>query len=420
MNIMVGTLAGSLFSKAKLVDLDKIDMVFSEAERKISAEMARARMTAMKDLLALTRELGLQSTEFEDLIQKAQDAYDSNQYDIIEEYKEEFEEKLEEAKVQHKTEYVGVRIKKALDLVARFAEMGIDMEDAQEMLNKAQTEFSVKEFDKAENLVDQVEKLADAQHKKHDTVFDLKAVNDILSEAENIGVPSQEAKDLLVQAENAISDNNFKEAKELINKAKDTATSDVHQYIKGKFPKFQLKMPQGGMEAEVWNKCVIEVSNVGDLVAKNVDINIKGDIDVKGLERIESLDVGEKAMLEVGVKPRESGEIAMDVLLAYQRAFDSTLYQLNLAKRVIADSAGTYQLEEVLLIHNSGVLISQISRKLDMDIDRDIFSGMFTAVQEFIKDSFGRSKDMGLKRMDFSDKKIIIEHGHNIFLTSIL
>ncbi len=420
MNIMVGTLAENLFSKAKLVDLDKIDMVFSEAERKISKEMAKARMTAMKGLMSLARELGLADSEFQTLLNKAEDAFESGHFDIIEEYKEEFEEKLEEAKVKHKTEFVGLRLSKALELVEKFKSMGINMDQAQELLDLAQKAFKAKEFEKAESSVNEVEKLAKEQKKRHTTTFDLESLKEVLSEAQEIGVESAEARELIAQAEQLIAESNFQTASELIEKARNITTESVQNHIQGKYPKFQLDMPEGGMEADVWNKCVIEVANVGDLVAKNVNINIRGDVDVKGLKQIESLNVGEKKKLEIGLRPKESGKIDLDVLLAYQRAFDDTLYQLNLAKKLIADTQGTYQLQEVLLIHNSGVLISQISRKLDMDIDRDIFSGMFTAVQEFIKDSFGRTSDAGLKRMDFGEKKILIEHGKTIFLTSIL
>jgi hypothetical protein len=420
LDVMVGGLAENLFSKAKLVDLDKIDMVFSEAERKISAEMAKARMTALKDLMALTRELGLQDDEFKSLFQKAEDAFEARQFDVIEEYKEEFEEKLEEAKMKHKTEFVEVRIKKALELIDKFKEMNIDMDQAVELLNKAQSEVSQKNFEAAQSHVDQVEKLANEMHKRHQATFDLKSAKDVLLDAKNIGMDGTEATDLLTQAESALNQNNFQDASELVEKARSLTTNNVQQFIAGKYPKFTLKLPEGGMEADVWNKCVIEIANEGDLVAKNVNINIKGDLDIKGLEKIESLDVGEKKKLEIGVKPRESGELSLDVLLAYQRAFDSTLYQLNLAKRLVADTQGTYQLQELLLIHNSGVLISQITRKMDIDVDRDIFSGMFTAVQEFIKDSFGRTSDAGLKRMDFGEQKILIEHGSTFFLSSIL
>ncbi len=77
-------------------------------------------------------------------------------------------------------------------------------------------------------------------------------------------------------------------------------------------------------------------------------------------------------------------------------------------------------MEELLLIHNSGCLISHASRKPKDDMDRDIFSGMFTAVQEFIKDSFKGKVDKGLKKMAFGEQKIQIEHGRNFFVIAIV
>ncbi|MDI6916486.1 MAG: AAA family ATPase [Thermoplasmatales archaeon] len=45
-------------------------------------------------------------------------------------------------------------------------------------------------------------------------------------------------------------------------------------------------------------------------------------------------------------------------------------------------------LDEVFLIYKSGVLIAHTSKK-NRGLDSDIVAGMFTAVQDFIKDSFG-------------------------------
>lgn len=420
MNISVGSLAGDLFSRAKLVDLDKIDLVFSEAERKISAEMARARMTAMRDLMTSARELGIVDAEFRSLLDKAERAFETKDYDIVEECKEEFEERLEEAKLKHKTEFVGIGIRKARNKISQFKEQGIDVDKAEELLIQAEREFNTQNFEKAEELINQAQKLASELSQKQDTEHELVSVKEVLSEAIASGVDIGEANELLSQAENEVMANNFSKATELIGKARSITSNNVQHYIQNKFPKLMLKLPESGMEADVWNKCFIEIANIGDLIAKNIDITVRGDLEVKGIERIEKLDVGENRRMEIGVKPNKGGELDMDVQLAYQRAFDDTIYQLSLAKKFMADARGTYSIEEVLLIHNSGVLITQTSRRLEMDIDRDIFSSMFTAVQEFIRDSFRSKAEVGLKRMDFGENKILIEHGHFTFLTAIL
>jgi uncharacterized protein YbjQ (UPF0145 family) len=419
MGISVGSLAGDLFSKAKLVDLEKIDLVFSEAERKISAEMARARIIAMRDLMTSAKELGIDGVEFISILNKAEEAFEAKDFDIIEEYKEAFEDKLEEAKLRHKIEIVGKKIDIAQKVIAQYKGKGVDVTEPENLIEIAVQALDAQNFDSAEKHTNLAQKSANERYKKHDTEQKLGSIKDTLTEAVESGIDVSTVDHLLSQAETQIQEGNFNSASELIAKAKGETSDNIQKFIVGKAPRFSVNLPEEGMEADVWNKCHIEITNTGDLTAKNVDLRFKGDMEVKGVERIDKINAGEKKRIEIGVKPKDAGELDMEVLLKYQRAFDDTVYQLDLAKSIIADAYGTYMIEEVLLIHNSGILISQASRKMDIDVDRDIFSGMFTAVQDFIKDSFQRRDDTGLKRMDFGENKIIIEHGHRIFLTAI-
>ena len=234
------------------------------------------------------------------------------------------------------------------------------------------------------------------------------------------GADVGEANALLNQAEEEMQSGDFSRAMEILVDARNLMSSTVEDYIHDKFPKFKVVLPEGGMEADVWNRCIIEIANIGDIIAKNIELDVRGNVEVKGLEKIDKLKVGEKRLMEIGLKPNETGEVDMEVLLAYQRAFDDTIYQLNVAKRIIADLTGSYVVEDALLIHNNGVLITKVSRKLEEDLDQDIFGGMLTAVQEFIKDSFRKRDASGLRRLDFGTHKLLIERGQNVFLTTIL
>ncbi|UCF07620.1 MAG: hypothetical protein JSW28_08230 [Thermoplasmata archaeon] len=420
LNIPVGHLASDLFSRAKLVDLEKIDMVFSEAERKISAEMARARMVAMRDLMTSAKELGIAGEDFMELLRKAEDAFAAKDFDVIEEYKEAFEEKLEEAKLKHRTEVLSLRFVNAMGLVSQFKELGIDMEKAEELMSKAEKELRSQNFDSAEQSVAEAEALAKEMRRKHSTHMELASVKDVVTEAQSMGAEVEEANVLLSQAEAEMEAGNLEPAMDLITEARTLISGTVEVFIQDKFPKFRVQLPEGGMEADAWNKCIIEIANIGDIIAKNIDLDIRGNVEVKGLERIDRLKVGEKRLLEVGLKPKEVGQIDMEVLLAYQRAFDDTIYQLNVAKRIIADMTGSYVVEDAFLIHNNGVLITKVSRKLEEDIDEDIFGGMLTAVQEFIKDSFRQRDAAGIRRLDFGTHKLLIERSQHVFLTTIL
>lgn len=76
----------------------------------------------------------------------------------------------------------------------------------------------------------------------------------------------------------------------------------------------------------------------------------------------------------------------------------------------------------VFAIDNAGMLLAQSSIGADDGLDADIFAGMLTAVQNFVKDSFGRDgqKSSSLGRLEYGDMTILIENGDRIFLTGIL
>ncbi len=85
-----------------------------------------------------------------------------------------------------------------------------------------------------------------------------------------------------------------------------------------------------------------------------------------------------------------------------------------------------YKVQEVFLIHKSGILLSHLSSERKPGRDEEILSGMFTAVQEFIRDSFatpgtpGGEGDHILKEMKIGEhNNILIERGKYIYLAVI-
>ncbi len=75
-----------------------------------------------------------------------------------------------------------------------------------------------------------------------------------------------------------------------------------------------------------------------------------------------------------------------------------------------------YTIEDVFLIHESGVLIKHTARTLKAERDEDILAGMFTAVQNFVKDAFAEGEKDTLKRMDYGDKTVLIHKGNHVLL----
>ncbi len=75
-----------------------------------------------------------------------------------------------------------------------------------------------------------------------------------------------------------------------------------------------------------------------------------------------------------------------------------------------------YTVDDLFLIHDSGILITHTAREMREERDEDILAGMFTAVQNFVKDAFADDEEESLKRMEYGNKKVLIQKGDNITL----
>jgi hypothetical protein len=79
-----------------------------------------------------------------------------------------------------------------------------------------------------------------------------------------------------------------------------------------------------------------------------------------------------------------------------------------------------FVVEDVFLIHKNGALLAHATTRIVPDMDTDMFSGMLTAIQSFVKDSFVDEKDFNLKKLEFGDQKIAVEVGKSGMVTLAL
>ena len=76
-------------------------------------------------------------------------------------------------------------------------------------------------------------------------------------------------------------------------------------------------------------------------------------------------------------------------------------------------------LEEVFLLHRSGLLLKHYTRRLRANMDSDVLSGMLVAVQDFIKDSF-RSEGGTLNEIHFGDLRIVVAEGKWTIIAAVV
>ncbi len=75
-------------------------------------------------------------------------------------------------------------------------------------------------------------------------------------------------------------------------------------------------------------------------------------------------------------------------------------------------------IEEVFLVHKSGCLIEFMNIEQNIEVDYDLTIGMLTAIQAFVKDTFGAGK-WSLKKLEFENKNIMIELAKNFYLAVV-
>jgi hypothetical protein len=78
-----------------------------------------------------------------------------------------------------------------------------------------------------------------------------------------------------------------------------------------------------------------------------------------------------------------------------------------------------YTIEEVFLIYKDGRLVCHNTRRLKPDLDKDVLTGMLTAVQSFVKDSF-TDQSGHLNELKYGNMKILMENGQRANLAVVI
>ena len=80
-----------------------------------------------------------------------------------------------------------------------------------------------------------------------------------------------------------------------------------------------------------------------------------------------------------------------------------------------------FEVEEMFLIHRaSGLLLRHLSTHPGAAADRDLVSGMLTAIRDFVSDAFGRGQQGELEAIQYGDRRILIEVAESVYLAVVV
>jgi len=80
-----------------------------------------------------------------------------------------------------------------------------------------------------------------------------------------------------------------------------------------------------------------------------------------------------------------------------------------------------FRVEQVFLIHKkTGLLLNHVVAEGVSGQGEEVISGMLTAIQDFVRDSFGQSQDQGLESLRMGDLTVWIEQGSGAILAGVI
>jgi hypothetical protein len=402
--------------------VEKVNEVVNVAKSENLETFISSELEEAQHVLEKLRREGIPVDEAEELAQKAIEAERKGDFESAEKYLQMFRESVSSAEATAELDTLTSRLKEFKFLTQNAKELGLDVSEIEEKLLKAEEAMSEGDEKSAEESLKEVgELLEEAKGVLTSTEIDgyLESVRGMVERAKSIGIEVTDAERILVDA-NQLDSEDIEKLRAVIGNAEKSASEMIADYIDTRAPSLKMKFPIKGLQADVWNKYIFEIVNEGNTPARNIDIDLSGDFEVKGLETISHIDAKEKKEVEVGLKPDREGETPIDAKVYYQKYFDEEKYCLEDLEKVAVESQGTYIVEDVFLIHKDGRMIAHETRKYREEIDEDVFSGMLTVVQDFVKDSFRSKEKVGLKRLDFGESKIMMERGKHVSVAAVL
>lgn len=414
---------------AENFDVEEVNSIVDKVNEAVKAARARNLESAVSDelekaqgVLERLRQEGVPVDAAEDLLQEAMEAKHRGDFEAAERHLQVFRETVASAEKTMELDAISTRLTEFRFITQNAKELGLDVSEIENRLREAEEAKERGEEEAFEESLKEVAKLLEEVRgllSTSEISQYLDSVRGMVDRAKSIGIEVTDAETILSDA-GQLDSEDVEKLRALISNAEQSASGMIADYVKTRSPAIKLRLPEKGLQADVWNKYIFEIANEGNIAARNVEVDLSGEFEVKGLESIPHIDAKEKKEVEVGLKPAKEGETSIDAKVYYQKYFDEEQYHLDDLRKVKVESQGTYLVEDVFLIHRDGRLIAHESRKYREEIDEDVFSGMLSVVQDFVKDSFRSKEKVGLKRLDFGESKILMERGKHVSVATVL
>jgi CRISPR/Cas system CMR-associated protein Cmr5 small subunit len=204
----------------------------------------------------------------------------------------------------NKAGQLGIDVSKLNDILAK-AEQAYQKENYTHAINYLKNYFaSIDQAEKSKKQLEQMQKSAGGQ---------IQSTNFLLQKAEKLGVTVKRAKELNLKAQSAFDANDYSSAITYANQSNDAAKKLIDESE----PSISIELPTK-MQHEVWKHRDLTVTNEGTAHAVAIAITFLTALEVRDLGVVKRLDVGDQKTINVNIKPTEKGEVPVDYSVAFK------------------------------------------------------------------------------------------------------
>ncbi len=130
---------------------------------------------------------------------------------------------------------------------------------------------------------------------------------------------------------------------------------------------------------------------------------------------------------------KSTAEFVKGIIQSFNRALENSFSWQGLRWRFEAMRTGrpfaevvllhglVFRVEQVFLVHSeTGLLLAHVTAESVVFQDADMVSGMLTAIQDFVRDSFKTSSREGLDSLQIGDLTVLVEQGPLAYLAAVV
>jgi tetratricopeptide (TPR) repeat protein len=271
-------------------------------------------MSLNKDLISRARSMGLTTKPCEDLMEVAMTSFSERLWD--------FAYQQAQACKGLCIEVISKKIDSlAADAKARLEPLrasGASVRPAEELIEQAKDAAGAGNASEAFQMLMEADQRILGIEDSHRKFIDISiAAESAVEVLRRIGVSTAEAERLLALAD-LEREKDYDSAIEFVAEALDSAKTMIDSYA----PEVVGEVSSSGLQEGSEGEIVIKLKNTGNVLAKEVTVELSGQLKVIGLPAVGSLRPGAEVLVKARVIPDVSGEISIRVNIACRRHFD--------------------------------------------------------------------------------------------------